>query len=207
MEESLGRTAQLVASLRTLLRPDEEPIDVEYRTVTDTTVFGIGAKVGKGEIESWCGEAFPRLYEALAATRTDPAGPGAACYGEDFFSEDWVTCSPTSRSPSLAPDRERRGDGRRLPAGRFAVAVHRGGYHDIDRTYGRLGSHVAAERRRPAVADQGALPDRPEPHRGQQRVPHRGLVADPPDRNRPDFHRPDYHGVDIARQPTSSLEA
>ena len=30
-----------------------------------------------------------------------------------------------------------------LPAGRFAVAVHAGGYEDIDRSYGRLGSHVA----------------------------------------------------------------
>ena len=143
MEESLGRTAQLVASLRTLLRPDEEPIDVEYRTVTDTTVFGIGAKVGKGEIESWCGGAFPLLYEALAATRTDPAGPGAACYGEDFFSDDLGDV--LAYVPIAVPAPDRNGAATvSLPAGRFAVAVHRGGYHDIDRTYGRLGSHVAA---------------------------------------------------------------
>jgi len=142
MEESLGRTAQLVASLRTLLRPEEEPIDVEYRTVTDTTVFGIGAKVGKGEIESWCGEAFPRLYEALAATGTDPAGPGAACYGEDFFSDELGDVLAYVPIAVPAPDRNGAATAT-LPAGRFAVAVHRGGYHDIDRTYGRLGSHVA----------------------------------------------------------------
>ena len=123
MEETLGRTAQLVASLRTLLRPEEEPIDVEYRTVTDTTVFGIGAKVGRSEIESWCGEAFPRLYEALAATRTDPAGPGAASYGEDFFSDDLGDV--LAYVPIAVPAPDRNGAATvSLPAGRFAVAVH-----------------------------------------------------------------------------------
>ena len=142
MEESLGRTAQLVASLRTLLRPEEEPIDVEYRTVTDTTVFGIRANVSKGDIERWCGEAYPRLYEALAATRTDPAGPGAACYGEDFFSDDQGDV--LAYVPIAVPAADHNGAATMtLPAGRFAIAVHRGGYHDIDRTYGRLGSHVA----------------------------------------------------------------
>jgi DNA-binding transcriptional MerR regulator len=142
MEESLGRTAQLVASLRSLLRPEEEPIDVEYRTVPATTVFGIGATVGRGEIESWCGEAFPRLYEALAATRTDPAGPGAASYGEDFFTGGLGDVLAYVPIAVPAPDQSGAAT-TTLPAGRFAVAVHRGGYHDIDRTYGRLGSHVA----------------------------------------------------------------
>ena len=67
-----------------------------------------------------------------------------------------------------------------LPAGRFAVAVHAGGFDEIDRSYGRLGSHVAEnDDPLPEPIREHYLvgPDHaPRP----ARLPHRDLVAHQP---------------------------
>ena len=41
MEDELGRTQQVVASLRALLRPAATPLKVDYRTVGDQPVVGV----------------------------------------------------------------------------------------------------------------------------------------------------------------------
>jgi effector-binding domain-containing protein len=147
MEETLGRTTQVVASLRSLLRPPGDPLAVEYRTVPATTVIGIRAKVRRADVGAWCGTAFPRIEAAVAAAGTDPAGPGGATYDAAFFEQDIgevLVFVPVAQPIPGPGDAGPEGiESLVLPAGRFSVAVHAGGYEDIDRTYGRLGSHVA----------------------------------------------------------------
>ena len=154
MEETLGRTTQVVASLRALLRPPDTPVGVEYRTVAASSVIGIRAQVRRADVGEWCAASFPVIDAAVAGAETDPAGPGGATYDADFFERDLgevlafvPVAGPSAfskRPPALPAE---FGSGRiesvTLPAGRFAVTVHAGGYDDIDRTYGRLGSHVA----------------------------------------------------------------
>jgi DNA-binding transcriptional MerR regulator/predicted transcriptional regulator YdeE len=143
MEETLGRTAEVVASLRDLLRPQARPLAVEYRTVPAVPVLGIRAEVDRADVSAWCATTFPRLVEALAVAALDPAGPAGATYSSEFFEKD--------RGEILAfVPLAHQGPGfggveaLHLSAGRFAVAVHSGPFEDIDRSYGALGSHVAA---------------------------------------------------------------
>ena len=99
--------------------------------------------------------SFPLLDAAVAGAGTDPAGPGGATYDAAFFEQDVgevLVFVPVAQPPPLQALPEFPADdsgsgpaieSMTLPAGRFAVAVHAGGYEDIDRSYGRLGSHVA----------------------------------------------------------------
>ena len=142
MEETLGRTTQVVNSLRSLLQAPDEPLEVEYRTIPAATVVGITEQVTRSDVGPWCATAFPELYGALAFAGTDPAGPGGATYDEQFFESDLGEVM--AFAPVISPiDTIGRVESTRLAAGRFAVAVHSGGFDEIDRTYGRLGSHVA----------------------------------------------------------------
>ena len=178
MEETLGRTTQVVASLRALLRPADGPIGVEYRAIAATSVIGIRAKVRRADVGDWCGASFPRIEAAVAAAGTDPVGPGGATYDAAFFEQDvgevlvFVPVAqphPLTTLPGFPAD---TGPGRiestTLPGGRFAVAVHTGDYEDIDRSYGRLGGHVAEhDRPLPEPIREHYLvgPDRtPNPH-------------------------------------------
>ncbi|WP_054816858.1 MerR family transcriptional regulator [Nocardia arizonensis] len=143
MEAQLQRTRDVVASLRALLTP-AAPLEVQYRTVASFPALGTRAVINRDDAGPWCEFAFARLYEAMAAAGVAPAGPGGATYSTDFFEHDAgevVTFVPLP--PDTAPvvhDGLERLD---LPHRRFAIAVHRGPFEDIDRTYGALGSHVA----------------------------------------------------------------
>lgn len=148
MEDALGRTTQVVASLRALLSQEPGRLAVEYRTVAAIQVLAIRDRVGHGEIGDWCAQAYPELYGALGALGTDPAGPGGASYDTGFFERDLgdvVAFVPVAEASAGA--RVSDGVGRcerlTLPGGRFAVAQHHGPYVEIDRSYGALGSHVA----------------------------------------------------------------
>ncbi|MET0865644.1 MAG: MerR family transcriptional regulator [Nakamurella sp.] len=147
MEATLGRTTQVVASLRQLLQPVDSALEVENRTVAASSVLGIRAQVPRSAVGEWCGESFQTLYDAIARAGIDPAGPGGATYSVEFFEQDLgevVAFVPVAGTPpcSARPLSDSI-EAVTLPAGRFAVAVHAGGYADIDRSYGRLGSYVA----------------------------------------------------------------
>jgi DNA-binding transcriptional MerR regulator len=142
MEETLGRTTQVVASLRLLLQTQDKPVDVEYRTIPAMTVLNISAQVSRTDVGNWCAAVFPELYMALAGAGVDPAGPGGATYDQQFFECDLGEV--VAFVPLVSPvDTTGRVESGTLAAGRFAVAVHSGGFDEVDRTYGRLGSHVA----------------------------------------------------------------
>ncbi|MFC8047631.1 MerR family transcriptional regulator [Nocardia sp. NPDC057353] len=151
MEEELNRTRDVVASLRALLAPGARALAVEYRSTPGFSALAVTEGMVRADIGPWCGSAFALLYRTLTAAGVSPAGPGGALYSTAWFEEDagevtaYVpvparTAGPlppaaaTHPAPVLAE----------LPAGRFAVAVHEGGFEDFDRSYGALGSHVAA---------------------------------------------------------------
>ncbi|MET0965242.1 MAG: MerR family transcriptional regulator [Nakamurella sp.] len=198
MEATLGRTAQVVASLRQLLQPVGSPLEVENRTVAASSVLGMRAEVARPAVGDWCGVTFEALYESIAVAGIDPAGPGGATYSVDFFERDLgevlafipVAAVPAGAISALngalngqmlaqAPQIEVA----TLPAGRFAVAVHAGGYSDIDRSYGRLGSHVAVH-------------DHPEPFPIREHY-----LVGPPQQNELDFRTEIWWPIRPARSP------
>jgi DNA-binding transcriptional MerR regulator len=138
MEAELVRTQQVVASLRSMLVP-AGGLQVEYRTLPAFTALAIRDHVDRSDIGPWCEASFPALYAAIERAGGVPAGPGGATYADEFFTEDagevvaYVPFDRPVEAFELA----------RLPAGRFAIAVHEGDLVDFDRTYGALGSHVA----------------------------------------------------------------
>jgi DNA-binding transcriptional MerR regulator len=178
MEQTLDRTAQVVSSLRHLLQPVSSPLEVENRTVAAISVLGIRAEVARPMVGEWCGATFQALYETIARAGIDPAGPGGATYSAAFFERDLgevLAFVPVAFVPNVAipavtgsgSSAALRIEALTLPPGRFAVAVHAGGYAEMDRTYGRLGSHVAVH------DDAEPLPIREHylvgpPHQGEQ---------------------------------------
>ena len=177
MEETLGRTTQVVASLRSLLQTPDQPLDVEYRTIPASTVVGISERVARSDVGPWCAAAFPEIYGALAGAGSDPAGPGGATYDQQFFECDLGEVM--AYAPVIRPiDAVGRVGSTTLPAGRFAVAVHAGGVRR-DRPDLRATRQSCRRTRCSAgPADSGALPDRPQSHIDPAAVAHRDLVAD-----------------------------
>ncbi|MEV0357457.1 MerR family transcriptional regulator [Nocardia sp. NPDC050697] len=151
MERELNRTRDVVASLRALLAPGSRALPVEYRTTAAFPALTVTEGLARAEIGPWCGSAFALLYRTLAAAGVTPAGPGGATYSAAWFEEDagavtaYVPVPPGTGGPlPAAPDTHPAPVLAELPGGRFAVAVHEGGFEDFDRSYGALGSHVAA---------------------------------------------------------------
>jgi effector-binding domain-containing protein len=138
-------------------------------------VVGIRSQVRRADVGEWCGDSFPGIEAAVAAAGTDPAGPAGATYDAAFFEQDVgevLVFVPVAQAhllttlPAFPAGPEGQIESLTLPAGRFAVTVHTGGYDQIDRSYGHLGSYVAEH-------DDGL----PEPIRehylvGPDRTPH-----------------------------------
>ncbi|NEW42615.1 MerR family transcriptional regulator [Nocardia cyriacigeorgica] len=143
MEEQLQRTQRVVASLRGLLTP-AAPLRVDYRRIPAFTALTRTAVVPQQEIEAWCAETFPMLYQAVSAAGIAPAGVAGAAYSPEFFTADVgevtgfvpISADATAEFPGALTLTE-------LPARDFAITTHDGPYSDIDRAYGALGSHVA----------------------------------------------------------------
>ena len=136
MEAELSRTRAIVASLRGLLTGGTD-LEVQRRTVPDLSAVAVTARVERAVIGDWCAETFPALYGRLDGP---PTGSGGALYGEEFFTEavgEVTAFVPVAGGPSTTTIR----------GGDYAVAVHAGAFVDVDRTYGALGSHVAAYER------------------------------------------------------------
>ncbi|MGW4371678.1 MerR family transcriptional regulator [Nocardia takedensis] len=142
MEDQLRRTRDVIASLRAMLTP-AAPTPVTYRTVAAFPAAALRGVIAREDAAAWSGAAFPRLAAAVAAAGLTPAGPAGSAYSTDFFEHD---SGEVLAYLPIPPGTDRFGDGVdrvELPRRRFAVAVHRGGFDGIDRTYGALGGHVA----------------------------------------------------------------
>lgn len=143
MESALAQTQQTVASLRALLERPREPITVEYRSVPATAALAISELVTMDGVGDWWTGAFEELHAALGPDAGLRAGPDGALYPGEFFENDLgevVAFVPVSGQPRR-PGRARLID---IPAAELAITVHQGAFGELDRTYGALGTFVAA---------------------------------------------------------------
>ena len=143
MQEQLTQTAATVTSLRQLLDPVPSVLSVEYRTVAATPALVVAETVTVEESVQWWAETFEELYRVAADTGAAPAGPGGALFPGEFYElekADLVAYLPL-HGPASGGSHRARPDV--VPGAELAVALHRGPFADIDRTYGELGLHVA----------------------------------------------------------------
>ncbi|GGK61007.1 MerR family transcriptional regulator [Nocardia camponoti] len=153
METRLHDTGAAIASLRALLTEPTAPIRVQYRVEPAFPALTLTARVAHADISGWCGDAFERIYVALADADLLPAGVAGATYSTEFFADDVgeVTAYVPVAGDAAITDADLRIV--ELPVRIYAVALHDGPFEDFDRTYGALGAHVAEH--------ASALPDEP----------------------------------------------
>ena len=138
VEAELDRTRAAAVSLRRLLHPDTEQLDVQLRTVPARTVAAITAAVRLDDVLGWYADAMAELDAAVAGH--ERLGPPGGRYDDALFTAgrgDVLVHRPVADPPArgrVAPVT--------LPAVELAVTVHRGPHDDIDVTYGRLGAWV-----------------------------------------------------------------
>jgi DNA-binding transcriptional MerR regulator/effector-binding domain-containing protein len=148
MESALAQTQQTVASLRALLEQPSAPITVEYRSVPVTAALAISEPVTMDGAADWWTGAFEELHAALGPDAGLRAGPDGSLYPGEFFENDVgevVAFVPVRAGHAIGqpgpPGRVRLVG---IPAAELAVTVHRGAFGELDRTYGALGTFVAA---------------------------------------------------------------
>lgn len=140
LESELAHTREAVASLRRLLEPSTEEIEVELRDEPARDVAAICAAVDLRDVLVWYGDAMTELNAVLAAARQTPTGPPGGLYDNELFTEDHgdvVVYLPVSAPPAVGRVRPFS-----IPKAELAVTVHQGPHDDIDVTYGALGRYV-----------------------------------------------------------------
>jgi len=143
MESRLAETESVVASLRALLDHPLAPIAVEHRSVGPVRAIAIAEQVSIVDLDAWWDAAFRELDAVLATTGIAPTGPRAALYSAEYF--ELEAGGEVVAYVPVTEDVDARGRTRQLqvPAAELAVAVHRGSFADLDKTYGALGTYVA----------------------------------------------------------------
>jgi DNA-binding transcriptional MerR regulator len=138
LEAQLDRTHAAVVSLRQLLRPDAEELQVQLRSLPARTVAGIRGEIDHNEVLAWYDDAIAELDETLVGHA--PAGPLGGCYANELFTAgrgDALLYRPVVEPPTRG-----RVSPVTLQPVELASTVHCGAHDDIDVTYGRLGRWV-----------------------------------------------------------------
>lgn len=136
LESKLDRTRAAVESLQRLLQPESVGLDVELRDVPATPVAAIEDDVDLDDVLDWYAGAMAEL-DAVVHERTGSPG---GLYDNALFETGRghvLVYRPTDDPPQVG-----RVHPMTLPAVELAVATHHGEHHDIDVTYGRLGTWV-----------------------------------------------------------------
>jgi DNA-binding transcriptional MerR regulator/effector-binding domain-containing protein len=144
MDDQLAQFRSAVASLRALLSEPSDGTDVTLRHVPLTHSVARAAVVHRDEIGDWCATAFPALYNAIEQGGAHPVGHGGALYSPEFFENAAgrvVAFVPTGRRVDVTAGLESYD----VPAALLAVALHRGPFEELDRTYGSLGTYVTTK--------------------------------------------------------------
>jgi DNA-binding transcriptional MerR regulator len=148
MESQLAQTQAVVASLRSLLERPAPVVAVEYRSAGRARALAVRDVVTEAEVQDWWVAAFTELYGVLSAAGIAPAAPGGALYASELFELEKGEVVAFVPVPATVPGQGAfAGAGRAavidVPAAELAVALHRGPFADLDRTYGALGTYVA----------------------------------------------------------------
>ncbi len=136
LEAQLDRTRAAVASLQRLLEPEPAELPVELRAVPATTVAAIEDDVHRDDVRTWYAGAMAELD----AVDSEPTGCPGGLYDNALFQEGHghlLVYRPVADPPHIG-----RVHPVTLPAVELAVTTHIGEHHDIDVTYGQLGTWV-----------------------------------------------------------------
>jgi DNA-binding transcriptional MerR regulator/effector-binding domain-containing protein len=152
MERQLAQAQLAVASLRALLEAPTDSLVVEYRLTPTQPAVARRAVVEGAAVSEWCAATYPLLYAAIAEGGAVPAGIGGALYPSEFFEKgvgEVIAFVPTADRLAVAEDSRdasRHGlvEAIDIPGTNLAVALHCGSFDELDRTYGSLGTYVAA---------------------------------------------------------------
>src|SRR5580658_5273657 len=139
MREQLRQTEAAVDSLRRMLEGGPADAAIEERVLDGGPTISAAAHLARRDVASWFRDALAGLRATVAAAGLEQTGPVGGLYDDELFTQDTGYARvylPVRDSPSLD------GTGARweLPAGRFAVALHVGTHHDVDRAYAALGT-------------------------------------------------------------------
>jgi DNA-binding transcriptional MerR regulator len=136
LEGQLERTHAAVTSLRQLLRPDVEVLQVHLQSLPARTVAGISGEVDHSEVLAWYADAMAELDEAVGAEAVPPGGR----YANELFTAgrgEVLVYRPVSDAPTVG-----RVTAVVLPPVELATTIQHGPHDDIAVTYGRLGRWV-----------------------------------------------------------------
>ncbi len=136
LESQLERTRVAVESLHRLLQPEPARLQVELRAVPATTVAAIEDDVDRDDVLTWYAGAMAEL-DAVVPEHTDFPG---GLYDNALFETGrghLLVYRPAAEPPHIG-----RVHPATLPAVELAVTTHLGEHHDIDVTYGQLGTWV-----------------------------------------------------------------
>jgi DNA-binding transcriptional MerR regulator len=141
MERQLAQTRTAVTSLRHLLEGGGSPsLDVAFHTLTSAPALLVSARVAWDEAFVWLRDTLADLRREIGSDADLRGGPDGALYSAEFF-ESHIG-EVTAFIPLNASAGRVRG---LLPEGPVAVAVHRGSFSELDRTYTALGTFVAEQ--------------------------------------------------------------
>lgn len=137
LEQELDRTRAAVASLRRLLDPAPEDVEVELRSEPAQVVAAVRAVVDLDDLLGWYAGAMAELDHAVPA----PAGPPGGLFEDALLT---AGCGEALvHLPVLDPPTTGRVAPTPLPAVDTARTTHRGDHDTIEVTYARLGVWVA----------------------------------------------------------------
>jgi effector-binding domain-containing protein len=140
MQTQLSQIQDTVTALRTLLETPPPPVPVEHRTVPAVPALAIAERVTMADLEAWWADAFAELHAAVAAAGVTPGVGGGLYPGALFEVEvaDIVAFLPVPTSVNGT----QRAEVIEIPAAELAVAVHRGPFAELDRTYAAVGTYI-----------------------------------------------------------------
>jgi DNA-binding transcriptional MerR regulator len=138
LEHELDRTRTAVTSLRQLLQPDVDRLDIELRSVPARVVAAVRSRVDRERIHPWYERAMAELDAAYPLVERTGA-PGGR-YDNELFTEG--TGELTVYHPVRQPQKTGIIERLELDQVELAVTTHLGTHDDIDITYGRLGAWV-----------------------------------------------------------------
>jgi DNA-binding transcriptional MerR regulator/effector-binding domain-containing protein len=148
MESQLAETASTVASLHAMLDTTPSPAPLEFRSVGPTRALAVRSVVDVADFVPWWGLAFTELRSALGTPGLSRYGPDSALYPPEFFElERGEVTAYIPVPPTVDAEGARLGGDYEIlvvPPAELAVMVHAGPIDDLDRTYGDLGTEVAA---------------------------------------------------------------
>ena len=143
LEQSLARTQEATASLRSLLEQPSgsAPVSVEHRSAEAAPAVAVSEVIDVEDALSWYQGALGELYATLAAQSLPTTGPGGGIFSNELFAHErglatiFVPCQGRVRSMGRVTSLV-------VPAVELATIMHTGPHADIDRAYGALATFV-----------------------------------------------------------------